>query len=53
MFPEGLEDTPFTIKMTLLSLEQLFRGVFVIAVPLINIFSTLKKNNFNIVKSQV
>ena len=32
-FPEGLENTPFTIKMALLSLEQLLRGVFVIAAP--------------------
>ena len=28
-----LTNSPFTIKMALLSLEQLLRGVFVIAVP--------------------
>ena len=32
-FPEGLEDTPFTIKMVLPSLEKLLRGIFVIAAP--------------------
>ena len=30
-FPEDLEDTPFTIKMALLSLKQLLRGILVIA----------------------
>ena len=45
MFPEGLEDTPFTIKMTLLSLEQLFRGVFVIRSSVIDkyFFNTKEK----------
>ena len=32
-FPEGLEDSPFTIKMALLSLEKLLRGVLVIVAP--------------------
>ena len=32
-FPEGLENTPFTIKMTVLALEQLLKGVFVIIAP--------------------